>query len=81
MWDRWDDAMDDVLDELHELRNDNEQLEAQLRQLNAPVPEKEPAELSRERDHNDMYQNRWGQVLAERARKKQLQEALRQVGQ
>lgn len=38
IWDRWDDAMDDIRDERYELNREIEELESELRTLGVPVP-------------------------------------------
>lgn len=79
MWNRFDDAMDDLEDELYELRNEIRELEAGLERIGEPVPPEEPLELdevSNDDYMNDRYQNEWAKVLWHRRRKKQLEEAL-----
>lgn len=79
IWDRWDDAMDDVLRDIRALRRDNQALEAELERRGIPVPAREAFAEPKARDHNDMYHNRMDEEEHERRRKQQLQEALRRA--
>ena len=64
IWDRYDDAMDDLRDDEIDLKVENRALEKKLHQLGVKF---DPLVLREEddiRDHNDMYWNKSREVIA-----------------
>jgi hypothetical protein len=76
IWDRYDDAMDDLRDDEIDLKAENRALEKKLHQLGVkfdPLVLREDDDI---RDHNDMYWNKSQDVIALEARNQYLKQLL-----
>lgn len=78
IWDRWDDAMDDLRDDEFDLKRKIGELEERLTQLGIDVPPRNKGGKRDAKDHNEMYQNKSLEVIALEARKSSLQKLLDQ---
>ena len=83
IWDRWDDAMDDIRDERYELNREIQELEGRLRELGVSVPPDDGA-LPASPDSDDAtswadraYSEGYGELLSRRARLAKLRRALK----
>jgi len=76
IWDRYDDAMDDLRDDEIDLKSKNRALEKKLHQLGVkfdPLVQREGDDI---RDHNDMYWNKSQEVISLEARNQYLKQLL-----
>jgi hypothetical protein len=76
IWDRYDDAWDDLRDDEIDLKAENRALENKLNQLGVkfdPLLQREEDDI---RDHNDMYWNKSQQVNSLEARNQYLKQLL-----
>ena len=76
IWDRYDDAMDDLRDDEIDLKAENRALENKLAQLGVkfdPLVQMEDGEI---RDHNDMYWDKAQELIALEARNQYLKQLL-----
>jgi hypothetical protein len=76
IWDRYDDAMDDLRDDEIDLKSENRALEKKLYQLGVkfdPLVQREEDDI---RDHNDIYWNKSQEVISLEARNQYLKQLL-----
>jgi hypothetical protein len=76
IWDRYDDAWDDLRDDEIDLKAENRALENKLNQLGVkfdPLVQREEDDI---RDHNDMYWNKSQEVNSLEARNHYLKQLL-----
>ena len=76
IWDRYDDAMDDLRDDEIDLKAENRALERKLTQLGVkidPIVQREEDDI---RDYNDMYWNKSQELISLGARNQYLKQLL-----
>jgi hypothetical protein len=76
IWDRYDDAMDDLRDDEIDLKAENRALEKKLNELGVKFDPLVQREEDIIRDHNDMYWNKSQDVISQEARNQYLKQLL-----
>jgi hypothetical protein len=80
IWDRYDDAMDDLRDDAIDLKAENRELEKKLIDLGVKFdPYIKPKEGTI-RDHNDMYWDKSSENISLEARNRYLKRLLAEAG-
>jgi len=79
IWDRYDDAMDDIDRDIRDERAIIRELEAKIRKLGGEVPKwNKPTDKSA-KDHNEMYQQHYSKSLDYGYRRQELQKLVAQL--
>ena len=76
IWDRYDDAWDDLRDDDMDLKAENWALEKKLKELGVKFDPLVQREVDDSRDHNDMYWNKSQEVISLEARNQYLKQLL-----
>jgi hypothetical protein len=76
IWDRYDDAMDDLRDDAIDLKAENRELEKKLTDLGVKFKPETKYEEDSVRDHNDMYWNKSSENISLEARNRYLKQML-----
>ena len=76
IWDRYDDAMDDLRDDEIDLKAENQALEKRLTKLGVKFDPHVQWEEDDLQDHNDMYWNKSQELIALEARNQYLKQLL-----
>jgi len=76
IWDRYDDAMDDLQDDEVDLKAQNQALENKLKQLGVKYDPHIQNEDDSVHDHNDVYWKKSMEIVSLEARKEYLKQIL-----
>jgi hypothetical protein len=76
IWDRYDDAMDDLRDDQADLNKENGELEEKLTQLGVKFKPETEYEEGDIHDHNDMYWSKSNEIIRLQARNRYLKQLL-----